>query len=126
MSLLREINARAPESPEYKKAGHQSGEVRNPTYTFKSAEQRLFEIQSEGASADLPVDTMFPESKNEEKRELAKSICKSCIHITECLDAALDVGTKLDGIVGGETPRSRVLLLAERNRAKKLASEIQT
>ena len=63
----------------------------------------------EPACAEVGGDFWFPEGTSVTKElQLARSICGSCIHKTECLEWAIE--HEAAGIWGGSTSRGRAML----------------
>lgn len=71
----------------------------------------------EPACAEVGGDFWFPEATEVTKElQLAKRICDSCTHKTECLEWAID--NEHYGIWGGTTPRGRSLIRRMRKSVK--------
>lgn len=78
--------------------------VSNDPFTTFATSMPRFENPACVASG-FPADVWFPEpnrnpTAKEEQIELASSICRFCVHRSECLQYALDEGIS-DGVWGG-------------------------
>ncbi|MEO5838817.1 MAG: WhiB family transcriptional regulator [Acidimicrobiales bacterium] len=67
-------------------------------------------------------DVSFFPTRNETGTK-AKAICARCLVSSECLDFALALGRRLDGIWGGTTQAQRVQILRHQGRGPRIASQ---
>lgn len=74
---------------------------------------------SKAACISYPLSVFHPDKRDTKTEELAKSVCRTCPLLDDCLEEALDEDEGLDllqGIRGGATASERTIIRSRRRR----------